>query len=426
MSLSTFAVPVVIAAAALYQLSDQYDSAVAAFFAFTPAEQMSLLALLFAVIFAAVGASQSITVGSSSSSSKITKNYPVNEITAAQTDKEKFQCLFPMIRDELLDSMREKNEMKDEAVDWAAQVMDYNVPGGKLNRGTTVLAVYRALMKRELTGVETARAAVVGWAIEFLQAFFLVADDVMDDSQTRRGQPCWYKVPKVNLIAINDSFLLESWVFGILKEHFGHESYYHDLVDLMLDVIQKTEFGQLLDLTSQPSDGKIDLERFTAERYQQIVKYKTAFYSFYLPVAMGMIMAGIKQDTAFKLARNICCIMGEYFQIQDDYLDCFGDPEVIGKVGTDIQDNKCSWLVVQALERCSSAQRRVLESNYGQWDDKKVEKVKNLYKTLDLPAAFAQYEDDSYKAIQSELARVTLMPREVFELFLAKIYKRSK
>jgi farnesyl diphosphate synthase len=72
--------------------------------------------------------------------------------------------------------------------------------------------------------------------------------------------------------------------------------------------------------------------------------------------------------------------MGEYFQIQDDYLDCFGDPEVIGKIGTDIQDNKCTWLVVQALQRCTPAQRKVLEHNYGQWDDKKVAKVKALYR----------------------------------------------
>ena len=46
---------------------------------------------------------------------------------------------------------------------------------------------------------------------------------------------------------------------------------------------------------------------------------------------------------------------------QDDYLDCYGDPAVTGKVGTDIEENKCSWLVVQALQRASPSQRNTLE-----------------------------------------------------------------
>ena len=49
------------------------------------------------------------------------------------------------------------------------------------------------------------------------------------------------------------------------------------------------------------------------------------------------------------------------YVIQDDYLDCFGDPAFTGKVGTDIEDNKCSWLIVQALARASKDQRAILE-----------------------------------------------------------------
>jgi len=310
-------------------------------------------------------------------------------------------------------------------------MMDYTVPGGKLNRGVTVVAVHRTLIQasasRELTDLEVAKASVLGWAIEFLQAFFLVADDVMDASQTRRGQPCWYKLAHVKNIAINDSFLLESYVFTMIKKHFGAEDYYLKLLELFLQVIQQTEFGQLLDLTSQDeASHEVDLSRFSLDRYQKIVKYKTAFYTFYLPVAIGMITSRVQEKDSYELARTICCQMGEYFQIQDDYLDCFGDPEVIGKVGTDIQDNKCSWLVVQALDRVTPEQREVLEKNYGQWDDAKVATVKALYKDLGLVKVFEDYEENSYELIQKELDKVTTVPRDVFELLLKKIYKRSK
>lgn len=48
---------------------------------------------------------------------------------------------------------------------------------------------------------------------------------------------------------------------------------------------------------------------------------------------------------------------------KDDYLDCFGDPKVMGKVGTDIEECKCSWLIIQALKKCSHQQREILEVN---------------------------------------------------------------
>jgi farnesyl diphosphate synthase len=106
----------------------------------------------------------------------------------------------------------------------------------------------------------------------------------------------------------------------------------------------------------------VDLSKYTIETYMRIVTYKTAFYTFYLPAAAAMHLSGLTDARAFALARDICVRLGQFFQIQDDYLDCYGDPAVIGKVGTDIEDNKCSWLVVQALARCTDAQRKVFEA----------------------------------------------------------------
>ena len=74
-----------------------------------------------------------------------------------------------------------------------------------------------------------------------------------------------------------------------------------------------------------------------------------------------MILAGINSQPAFDQAASILLPMGEYFQIQDDYLDCYGDPKVIGKIGRDIEENKCSWLVVQALLKATPDQKKILE-----------------------------------------------------------------
>lgn len=58
----------------------------------------------------------------------------------------------------------------------------------------------------------------------------------MDQSVTRRGQPCWYKQDGVGNIAINDSFMLEAAIYHLLKSHFRQESYYVDLLELFHEV----------------------------------------------------------------------------------------------------------------------------------------------------------------------------------------------
>ncbi|XP_063802680.1 farnesyl pyrophosphate synthase-like isoform X2 [Pseudophryne corroboree] len=346
--------------------------------------------------------------------------------SAASSDLQEFSSFFERIVQDLTAEEWGHPEIGD-AVSRMREVLEYNAPGGKCNRGMTVLASVRELLPPAQQDVETIeRALVVGWCVELLQAFFLVADDIMDNSTTRRGHPCWYKKEGIGLDAINDAFLLESCIYRLLRKHCRGQSYYLNLLELFLETSYQTEIGQALDLiTAQP--GKVDLARYTETRYKSIVKYKTAFYSFYLPVAAAMFMAGIDQEEDHRNAKTILLEMGEFFQIQDDYLDCYGDPSVTGKIGTDIQDNKCGWLVVEALKRVTPEQRRLLEENYGRDDADKVQLVKQLFEDLDLSTVYRQYEEESYQRLQILISQhANGLSKEIFLGLARKIYKRQK
>ncbi|MEQ2173812.1 hypothetical protein GOODEAATRI_001288 [Goodea atripinnis] len=171
-----------------------------------------------------------------------------------------------------------------------------------------------------------------------LQAFFLMADDIMDASVTRRGQPCWYK-----------------------RVRPPDQPYYVHLLELFNEVSPCSWKGVVIN--------------------------------------MGY----------------------------DDFLDCYGDPAVTGKIGTDIQDNKCSWLVVKALEVMTPEQKSVLEACYGRKDESSVAKVKELYNALQMPTLYHTYEEESYQRLQKLIAQhAQSLPHSVFLNFAKKIYKRNK
>ena len=230
------------------------------------------------------------------------------------------------------------------------------------------------------------------------------------------------------MVAINDAFMLESAIFLILRKRYRSHSDYLGMVELFQDVSFRTEMGQQCDLLTAPEDD-VDLSRFDMQKYWFIVRYKTAFYSFYLPVALALHYCQLATPTNLKQAEDVLVPMGEYFQAQDDYLDCFADAEVLGKVGTDIRDNKCSWLVNQALERATPEQRKVLEENYGRKDEQNEAKVKALYAEMRLEDVYKKYEEQEVDKIKGLIDRVDEsegLKKDVFTSFLQKIYKRSR
>jgi len=160
--------------------------------------------------------------------------------------------------------------------------------------------------------------------------------------------------------------------------------------------------------------------------------YKTAFYSFYLPVALAMRVHGIKDEAAYKAALDILIPMGEYFQVQDDYLDAYAPPEVLGKIGTDILDNKCSWNINTALKYATPEQRAILDANYGIKNSETEAKVKAVFSQdpINIPARFEKYEAESYERLTALINKIdeqaTGLKKQVFVSFLEKVYKRQK
>jgi farnesyl diphosphate synthase len=86
----------------------------------------------------------------------------------------------------------------------------------------------------------------------------------MDASITRRGQPCWYLSNGVGMIAINDSFMISSAIYRLLKAYFKKDACYVDLIELFLETTWQTEIGQCTDLLTAPEE--IDLSKFTLEK----------------------------------------------------------------------------------------------------------------------------------------------------------------
>lgn len=188
-------------------------------------------------------------------------------------------------------------------------------------------------------------------------------------------------------------------------------------------------------------------------RTSLIAIYKTAYYSFYMPIALAMIMCHIphSKDASkdpYKTALSILLPLGEYFQAQDDYLDYSAPPHILGKIGTDIIDNKCSWCINVALAEASPAQRKILEENYGKKGDgtdssaqgggECERRVKEVFEQVGLDKKWEAYESGMYEKLKGMIDNLEevgkeeseggngVVRKEVYLKFLEKIHGRKK
>ncbi|XP_078040915.1 farnesyl pyrophosphate synthase-like isoform X2 [Augochlora pura] len=311
-----------------------------------------------------------------------------------------------------------------------AKALQFTVPTGKKTRALALVLAYKSLVPEDQLTEENLRLArILGWCIEMLQSFFIIIDDIQDQSLTRRNQTCWHLYNNNGLAAINDALLIKMYIYKLLGIHFKTKECYANLQNLFLDSTLKTITGQSLDMMSMDNgnEKKFNLDLYTMDRYNAIVKYKTAYYTCVLPVTAAMYLAGIKDPEMYRQAKTILLEMGHMFQVQDDYLDCYGDASITGKDGSDISQGKCSWLVVVALQRVTPKQRKILDECYGHADQEKVNRVVQLYNELGLPNTYAIYEEETYNLLNTHIQQISRgLPHKIFLKLLSMTYRRNK
>lgn len=95
-------------------------------------------------------------------------------------------------------------------------------------------------------------------------------------------------------------------------------------------------------------------------------------------------------------------------------------------MGTDIEDSKCSWLIVQVMRRASEAQMAVVKAHYGGSGAESVAAIKALYREMGIEQVYRDYEQECYASLTKMIGDQDKLPKEVFTKFLEKIFKRSK
>ena len=312
----------------------------------------------------------------------------------------------------------------DDTREHTERMLRYTVQGGKAYRALLVRlaaeGVRGAPFDHERDAEALRKAHVLGWTTELAQSFALIADDIMDGSSTRRGKPCWYLAPDVGTpCAINDSLLTFSMMNHLLKRHF-QGALFEKISRLVFDTALQTCFGQMLDTFSE----RVSTKSATYTRYNAIVLLKTTYYTIYDPIAKGILLCELPDSIECALLKNawdVSVQIGQLFQEQDDYLDCYGDPNVTGKVGTDIVDNKCTWLIAYALDRANEEQHGELVHLYGTGED--ISRVKEIFTELDV---HAEYRRRQAVAVNECIAITDRQLRSTVVSILAELmYRKS-
>ena len=291
--------------------------------------------------------------------------------------------------------------------------------GGKAMRPLLLMQACQAF------GLRPRQAALpAAYAIELFHNFSLMHDDIMDESKLRRGQPTVHKVYDVNTALLSGDAML------VLA--------YHYLARVPADLLPTClkHFNQVALEVCEGQRLDMDFEQPevwpNAEAYLEMIRLKTAV----LPqtaLVLGAILGGASPDEA-KLLGQFGLHLGLAFQLQDDWLDTFGQEAEVGKrIGGDILQGKKTILPIYTLAQASDEDRETLLAYYREKpegekaEERKIREVTKLFKKYQADKALKGLAKSEAEAARLALEQVPITEAEkaVFLTYLAQLLERK-
>ena len=226
-------------------------------------------------------------------------------------------------------------------------LMKYSKNGGKRHRPLIALAGCLVV------GGDMNKAISSAAAIEHFHTAALIHDDIADEAELRRGEPCLHLSEGLGL-ALNMGDLGLSLVNGtVINDPALDDAVKVRVVTELIEMTRRTIEGQAMDI-GWARDARYDI---TPEDYLIMATHKTAHYSGAVPLAIGAIVGG-GTEAQIEGLRNFGLDTGLAFQIQDDLLNLIGEEESTKKdFRSDITEGKRTLIVVHALHHGTEQQR---------------------------------------------------------------------
>lgn len=279
-----------------------------------------------------------------------------------------------------------------------------------------------AVMAYNVFKQDIAQAMPVAAAVEIFHNFSLMHDDIMDNAPLRRGLPTVHEKWDTNTAILSGDAMLVSAYVELAK---CSPEFTYKLLRVFNKVAIEVCEGQQMDM---------DFERMkTVEMgvYLEMIKLKTAVL-LAGAAQMGAIVGGASDDDC-RYLYNFALELGIAFQLQDDYLDSFGDPEKFGKkVGGDIIQNKKTYLTIKAREVADTEAQteldRLFDPTISHEEPQKIKAVKGIYTSLGVEKLLLSEVSRYYRSALENLTKVSSPAETKEELyaFAAMVMEREK